>query len=216
VQNTGRSLRLLEQIVDFPTHIKGNCLDLILTNMRERLYDETDVGNLGSSDHVMISCSIVINDDDVDTAKTTINWRKADWNTMRRDMAGVNWSNEFDAKTVQEMWNLFSSKIGKTVSENVPEGRQQNGGRPAWLNREIKVAINRNRHLWKKAKGGSGVEEYREADKKVKDMIQMAKRNYEKRPANEKGSSNRPFYAYLKKKSKSRSTIGPLKDKENF
>jgi len=83
VRNTGRSLRLLEQIVDFLTHIKGNCLDLILTNMHERLYDVTDVGRLGSSDHVMISCSIVINDDDVDTAKTTINWRKADWNTMR-------------------------------------------------------------------------------------------------------------------------------------
>lgn len=69
--------------------------------MRERSYDVTDVGRLGSSDHVMISCSIVINDDDVDTAKTTINWRKADWNTMRRDMAGVNWSNEFDGKTAQ-------------------------------------------------------------------------------------------------------------------
>ncbi len=138
MQNTGCSLRLLEQIVDFPTHIKGNCLDLILTNMCERLYAVTNVGRLGSSDHVMISCSIVINDDDVDTAKTTINWRKADWNTTRRDMAGVNWSNEFDGKTAQEMWNLFSSKIGKTVSENVPERRQQNGDRPAWLNREIK------------------------------------------------------------------------------
>jgi hypothetical protein len=48
---------LLEQIVDLLTHIKGNCLDLILTNMRERLYDVTDVGRLGSSDHVMISSS---------------------------------------------------------------------------------------------------------------------------------------------------------------
>jgi hypothetical protein len=172
---------LLEQIVDLLTYIKGNCLDLILTNMRERLYDVTDVGRLGSSDHVMISCSIVINDDDVDTAKMTINWRKADWNTMRRDMAGVNWSNEFDGKTAQEMWNLFSSKIGKTVSENVPERRQQNGGRPAWLNREIKAAINRKRRLWKRAKGGSGVEEYREADKKVKNMIRRAKRNFERR-----------------------------------
>jgi hypothetical protein len=50
----------------------------------------------------MISCSIVVHDDNVDTAKTTINWRKADWNTTRRDMAGVNWSNEFDGKTAQE------------------------------------------------------------------------------------------------------------------
>ncbi len=53
----------------------------------------TDVGRLGSSDYVMISCSIVVHDDNVDTAKTTINWRKADWNTTRRDMAGVELDN---------------------------------------------------------------------------------------------------------------------------
>ena len=143
--------------------------------MRERLYDVTDVGRLGSSDHVIIFCSVVVHDDNVDT-KTTINRRKVDWNTMRRDMAGVNWSNEFDGKTAQEMWTLFSSKIGKTVSENVPERRQQSGGRPAWLNREIKAAINRKRRLWKKAKGASGVEEYREADKKVKNLIRTAQK----------------------------------------
>jgi hypothetical protein len=119
------------------------------------------------------------------------------------------------ARLLRKMWTLFSSKIGKTVSENVPERRQQNGGRLAWLNREIKAAINRKRRLWKKAKGASGVEEYREADKKVKNMMGTAKRNFEKRLANEKGSSNGPFYAYVKKRTKIRSTIGPLKDKEN-
>jgi hypothetical protein len=59
------------------------------------------------------------------------------------------------------------------------------------------------------------VEEYREADKKVKNMMGTAKRNFEKRLANEKGSSNGPFYAYVKKRTKIRSTIGPLKDKES-
>jgi hypothetical protein len=42
-----------------------------------------------------------------------------------------------------------------------------------------------------------------------------AKRNFEKRLAYEKGGNSRPFYAYVKKKTKSRSTIGPLKDSEN-
>ena len=144
--------------------------------MPERLYDVTDVGRLGSSDHVMISCSIVINDEEKDTAKTTINWRKADWDTMRRDMAGVNWSSEFDGKNAHEMWNVFSSKIGKTVSENAPKRKQQNRGKPAWMNREIKAAINRKRRLWMRAKGGAGVEEYREADKKVKNMIWTAQK----------------------------------------
>jgi hypothetical protein len=37
-------------------------------------------------------------------------------------------------------------------------------------------------------------------------MIRAAKRNFEKRLANEKSGNSRPFYAYVKKKTKSRST----------
>ncbi len=28
---------LLVQMVEFPTHVKGNCLDLVLTNIPERI-----------------------------------------------------------------------------------------------------------------------------------------------------------------------------------
>jgi endonuclease/exonuclease/phosphatase family metal-dependent hydrolase len=45
---------LLEQLIDFPTHIKGNCLDLVLTNIPERIFEIKEAGRLGSSDHEMI------------------------------------------------------------------------------------------------------------------------------------------------------------------
>jgi hypothetical protein len=56
------------------------------------------------------------------------------------------------------------------------------------------------------------MEEYREADKKVRNLIRNAKRRFEKKLATGKGGNNRPFFSYIKKKTKSRSSVGPLKN----
>ena len=40
----------LDQIIDFPTHVRGNVLDLLLTDVPEKILDVKDIGNLGSSD----------------------------------------------------------------------------------------------------------------------------------------------------------------------
>ena len=41
-----------EQLVDFPTHIQGNILDLVLTNKPEDILSVDAIGNLGNSDHM--------------------------------------------------------------------------------------------------------------------------------------------------------------------
>ena len=44
----------LEQLINFPTHNKGNILDVIITNRSDCALNITDVGLLGKSDHCMI------------------------------------------------------------------------------------------------------------------------------------------------------------------
>ena len=63
-------------------------------------------------------------------------------------------------------------------------------------------------------RGGGITEEYLEANKKVKNMIRNAKRRFEKKLADGEGGNKRPFFAYIKRKTKSRPRIGPLKDKD--
>ncbi len=87
-------------------------------------------------------------------------------------------------------------------------------GRSCWMNREILVASRRKKRLWRQVRVGGLTEEYREADKKVKTLIRNAKRHIEKKLANKEGGSNRPFFANIKRKTKSRPCIGPLKDRE--
>jgi hypothetical protein len=48
----------LEQMLDFPTHVRGNCLDLLLTNVIEKIVSISDVGRLRSSDHSMLLTEI--------------------------------------------------------------------------------------------------------------------------------------------------------------
>ena len=42
---------LMSQLVDFSTQVKGNVLDLVLTNMPDRVLDVKEEGRLGRSDH---------------------------------------------------------------------------------------------------------------------------------------------------------------------
>ena len=50
--------------------------------------------------------------------------------------------------------------------------------KPIWMNREITRAMDRKRRLWRRK---APAEEYREAEKKVRNLIRNAKRNFEKK-----------------------------------
>jgi hypothetical protein len=45
---------LMQQLVDFATHTRGNIFDLVLTNIPERVEEIYEAGRLGRSDHVII------------------------------------------------------------------------------------------------------------------------------------------------------------------
>jgi len=51
---------LMQQMVDFPTQVKGNTLDLVITNIPERIEEVYDAGRLGKSDHVMVVTKISV------------------------------------------------------------------------------------------------------------------------------------------------------------
>ena len=81
------------------------------------------------------------------------------------------------------------------------------------MNRDIVRTIRLKRRLWGKGRGGVS-EEYKKPEKKVKNMIRNAKRSYEKKLATD-NNNKRPFYAYLRGKTKARTPVGPLRDKDN-
>jgi len=205
---------MMEQMVDFATQTKGNCLDLLITNIPERVSSIEEAGRLGKSDHEMLLVKLEVDGRRESVKKSVPNWRLADWQGIKQKISDVNWRTTFSNKTTCQMWDTFSSTVNDAVKCCVPMKRGEGGGRPYWMTREILAEIGKKKRLWKKAKEGGDREPYKQAEKKVKNMIRNAKRNFEKKLARENGGNSKPFYAYVKNKTKSRPAIGPLKNEK--
>jgi hypothetical protein len=74
--------------------------------------------------------------------------------------------------------------------------------------------MGKKRRLWKKTGRGVPNNEYIKAEKKLRNLIRNAKRNFDKKLAKSHGNS-KPFYAYLKKKTSTRAAVGPLRGPDN-
>ena len=81
----------MTQMVEFVTHTKGNTLDLVLTNIPERITDVQDVGRLGRSDHVMIMTKVSVKKEQKTEREGLPDWRKADWDSMRKSLGKEDW-----------------------------------------------------------------------------------------------------------------------------
>ena len=139
--------KFLEQLVDFGTHIKGNTLDLVLTNIPERVLNVEECGRLGHSDHSMIMVTVAVSSGGGTKEKEQLNWAKGDWVSMRNELLAVNWRNELNGKDGNAAWSVLKEKILKTVEKFVPKRRRRNFNKPAWLSSEILRAIRRKKRL---------------------------------------------------------------------
>ena len=97
------------------------------------------------------------------------------------------------------------------IKKFVPERRRRNQNRPPWLSQDILRAIRKKKRLWQRYKHKQDQEEYVAQEKLTRNLIRNAKRRFEKKLAAGGRGNSRPFFAYVKQRTKSRPTIGPLK-----
>ena len=90
--------------------------------------------------------------------------------------------------------------------------KNRSTNRPIWMTREISRAMGRKRPLWRKE---APADEHKEAEKKVRNLIRNAKRNFERKKLAKNNGNSKPFYSYLKNKTQCRSGIGPLTGKDD-
>ena len=116
---------MMEQLVDFPTHTRGNILDVVLTNVPERIFDVEDVGRLGKSDHCMLSTKVNIANKETVKYSPRQNWAKANWAAMEEDLERVDWARKFHSKGAEEAWTILQEKIHAVVQKYVPTSLQE-------------------------------------------------------------------------------------------
>ena len=206
---------LMTQMVEFSTQVRGNILDLVITNMPERVQEVRDEGRLGKSDHVMIVTEISIGKQASENQLPLLDWRRADWGAMQRELADMAWTRRVMDSNSETAWKLVRNKVEELVRKYVPVRRRRNQNRPAWMNQEILRAIRKKKRVWKRVKNSADKNEFTVQEKITRNLIRNAKRKFEKKLASGNGGNSRPFFSYVKQKTKSRPSIGPLKHGSN-
>jgi hypothetical protein len=153
---------LCEQMVHFSTHAKGNVLDLVITNIPERISEVRDEGRLANSDHSSLVVEIKVEDRGVPTHPNMgrPDWARADWTKMREEVKKWRWRDELTGTGAEEAWTKFKMKITDLVEKHVPKRRLRNKNRPPWLSQEIMREIRRRKRMWTRDKDKVDKDEY--------------------------------------------------------
>ena len=120
----------LQQMVSFPTHVKGNILDLVLTNCLEKIVSITDVGRLGKSDHCMIEVTVAVRWEERRRSRKVVNWRKANYEEMRLKLNKVDWKYFMENQSAEMAWKKFREEVNKAVEKYAPSIEIRRARRP--------------------------------------------------------------------------------------
>ena len=106
---------------------------------------------------------------------------------MREDLADTDWYSLLKDQNTEEAWESIKGRLTNLTAKFVPLRKRRPPDRPIWMNKEILKAMGRKKRLWRKLRRGDNSTEYNEAEKKLRNLIRNAKRNFEKNWLKTKG-----------------------------
>ncbi|CAM5167297.1 unnamed protein product [Natator depressus] len=202
----------LVQVLEEPIR-GGALLDLLLTN-REELVGEAKVdGNLGGSDHEMVEFRILTQGRKESSRIRTLDFRKADFDSLRELLGKIPWENNMRGKGVQESWLYFKESLLRLQGQTIPMCRKKSkyGRRPAWLNSEILADLKYKKEAYKKWKTGQMTRDgYINIARVCRNEIRKAKSHLELQLGRDVKSNKKGFFRYVGNKKKAKESVGPL------
>ncbi len=150
----------------------------MLTNSGDLVESVSAAGRLGKSDHTMLLVQLYGGQPQEKGPPQRLDWNRANWDGMREDLSGINWHNQLNGLETEAAWIYVKSTLHSLTSKYVPLKKTRPPNKPIWMNREISRAMARKRRLWRRR---APAEEYKEAEKKVRNLVRNAKRNFEKK-----------------------------------
>ena len=197
----------ISQIVESPTHVKGNTLDLVLTNSAH-LVTSIDVlsDKFQYSDHFLIDFSFRVNSTGpattVSPSKSILDFSKADFESMCNLLHDFDFSVLYDSTDVEVIWQLLKSSIHEAISLCTPTFRHSQSKHPLWFTSDIRHQINRVHTLRRKFTSSGSQSHFNQLaslESQLQENISASRTNYESRLVHDYSHSNSSrIFRYIK------------------
>ena len=202
------------QHVDFPTR-EERTLDLVLSSDPALVHTVESAGHLGTSDHDSVLATLTLKPKLAATDEFVPNYAKADFARLSSIMETANSQPDLLNMTAQEDWNCFVKSLQDGIQECIPTKRRRSPNKPLWMTPSALRIVRKKRRMWREYKTTrdyADFQAYKAVQRKVTKIVRSAKRAFERNLAKHCKVNPRAFFSHINKQTKSRSTVGPLKD----
>ena len=110
----------VSQPTRYRTNEKSNILDLILVDNKEYIENIEHQCPLGKSNHDVLVFDYVYSVRKIIYTKTKYYNRKADFTSMKAELANVDWCSVLDSDNMDAIWHVFTDTVNKIVDTHVP------------------------------------------------------------------------------------------------
>lgn len=141
-----------EQLINDPTHVSGNCLDLVLTES-PGVVKTAVLAPIGTSDHNAISCEINLQFSvpDITISRHVYLKSNVNWDSVCEDVANIHWNTIFNSnEPVDVLNNSLLGILHRRVPSKIIKSRIKD---KAWFNNDCRRAFNDKQaayHLWRR------------------------------------------------------------------
>ena len=204
----------LTQHVLEPTRA-ARVLDIVLSSQKEFVDNVVIQEPLGSSDHNQLHFNINIKSDKTKVKQCRRDFRRGNYDEIRKSLALIDWNDKMNNKTATECWNILRGELYSAIDSYVPMKKQGKRYKKKHLSKEAFRKIRYKQNMWRVYKHtgtDKDYDAYKEALNAATNEVRKSKRNFEHKLAQNIKSDSKSFYAYVRSKQNVRDKVGPLVD----
>lgn len=223
----------LEQVIDMPTHIEGNMLDLVFTNNASSLH--SSVSNKTAreiSDHHIVTCKTLYCNPQIkrtthsESDTEPYNFDRfnffsdsVEWEKINYELSSYSWDEDFSICTHTEMVNKLIEVCYNIACKYVPHKKSKRNGHKAKIPKDRNALMRRRTKIHKQLNSEISAQrqnnlhhELVEIELSLQSSYQEERSKQEKYAVSAIKRNVKHFYSYASKFSKIRQGIGPLTD----
>ena len=197
----------LKQCIDTPTHVKGNILDILLSNSESYINDVSvlDRYSVCKSDHFPVQFSVKTKINYKKASKRKCyNFKKARWDDLNYDLCHTNWQ-FLSCCEVEHGWQCFKTCLFQLIDKHIPTVTVKSDSQPPWFDSEAFSAWRNKERLRSKFNRTKKVEDelkYSNSRREFKQLISKKMRD-NMVDSDDTALITKKFWSYVKSTSKS-------------
>ena len=127
------------------------------------------------------------------------------------EMVAVDWNRLLDPLSTEEAWAAFKAKIMECEDKYIPWKKRvcNRKSKPVWMTYQAYKAVKKQYRVYAKYKNRNHPA-YITASDRTKKLIKTARNNFEVKLAAKIKEDKKSFYAYLRSRTKTRTSHGPI------